>query len=269
MEKTKIAHTKSPLKPTYTRRPGQSLDEKISTIKFKQMRWILIPALFYVLVITEFINYYWKMPRQQIQILAIILGILLIFSYISIRRLQKERTKLEQGRDGEREVAEYLDNLTRKGCYVFHDVITLGKFNIDHVIVSKYGVFALETKTYSKPSIGEAVINFDGQSVSFTGKYPNTRFTRPIQQAISNAKWLRNKVRETADGKFVVVTAIVVFLGWFVPKEQIKNGNDILVLNPNLLESTITQLPQTLSDNEVQIIANAIRPLTQVIRTSN
>jgi hypothetical protein len=269
MEKTKIAHTKSPLKLTYTRRPGQSLDEKIATIKFKQLQFILIPALFYVLVITEVINYFWKMPRQQIQVLSGILGVILIISYIMVQRLQKERRKLEQGRDGEREVAEYLDNLTRKGCYVFHDIVTPEKFNIDHVIVSKYGVFALETKTYSKPSIGKAVINFDGQSVSFTGKYPNTRFTHPIQQALSNAKWLRNKVRETADGKFIVVTAIVVFLGWFIPQDQIKNSNDIWVMNPNWLESKITQLPQTLSDDEVQIIANAIRPLTQVIRTSN
>jgi hypothetical protein len=61
----------------------------------------------------------------------------------------------------------------------------------------------------------------------------------------------------------------VVFLGWFVPKGQIKNGKDVWVLNPNWLESTITQLPQTLTDDEVQIIANIIRPLTQVTRNSD
>ena len=269
MGKTKIANTKSPLKPTYTRQPGQSLDEQIAKLKFKQLQWILIPALFYMVVITALITYFWKMPRQQIQILSGILGIVLIFSYVMIKRLQKDRTKLEQGREGEREVAEYLDNLTRKGCYVFHDIVTPEKFNIDHIIVSKYGVFALETKTYSKPDKGEAVINFDGQSVSFTGKYPNSHFTQPIQQALNNAKWLRNKVSRPADGKFIAVNAIVVFLGWFVPKDQIKNGKDVWVLNPNWLESTITQLPQTLTDDEVQIIANIIRPLTQVIRDSD
>jgi hypothetical protein len=65
MEKTKIANTKSPLKPTYARQPGQSLDEQIPKLKFKQLQWILIPALFYMVVITALITYFWKMPRQQ------------------------------------------------------------------------------------------------------------------------------------------------------------------------------------------------------------
>jgi hypothetical protein len=59
------------------------------------------------------------------------------------------------GRDGEREVAEYLDNLTRRGNYVFHDIPANG-FNIDHIVVSTHGIFTLETKAYSKPEHGDA-----------------------------------------------------------------------------------------------------------------
>ena len=62
-------------------------------------------------------------------------------------------------RDGERDVAEYLNDLRKLDCYVLHDLP--GKdFNIDHIIVSKQGVFAVETKTFSKSTEKNEIIVF-------------------------------------------------------------------------------------------------------------
>ena len=61
--------------------------------------------------------------------------------------------RLREARNGERVVAEHLNQLIAEGYTVFHDVpcgFKKGKkmlFNIDHLLVGKKGIFAVETKT--------------------------------------------------------------------------------------------------------------------------
>ena len=54
----------------------------------------------------------------------------------------------------------------RRGAYVFHDV-PADNFNIDHVVVSGQGIFAVETKGFTKPKRGggnaDATVVFDDQ----------------------------------------------------------------------------------------------------------
>jgi hypothetical protein len=65
--------------------------------------------------------------------------------------------RLRQGRDGEREVAEVLEEIVQSGSYAVHDIPADG-FNLDHVV----------TKTWSKPN-GQARIEFDGEQLSIGG----------------------------------------------------------------------------------------------------
>jgi hypothetical protein len=177
--------------------------------------------------------------------------------------MRKQLKNLILGRESEREVAEYLDNLTRRGCYVFHD-IREPNFNIDHIVISTYGIFTIETKAYSKPIQGETRVTFDGQSVKLTGKPSDSG---PIQQALGQARWLRNTIKDKTEGKLFDITAIVVFLNWFVPEEQMKRKG-IWVLNEKWLESSITQQQPTLTPDEVKAVVSVLRPLTQVVRSS-
>jgi hypothetical protein len=58
--------------------------------------------------------------------------------------------RLRKGVRAERKVGDNLDRLMRVGAHVFHDIQTACG-NIDHVIVSDRGMFAIETKYMSKP----------------------------------------------------------------------------------------------------------------------
>ncbi|HEY0392845.1 MAG TPA: nuclease-related domain-containing protein [Solirubrobacterales bacterium] len=51
-----------------------------------------------------------------------------------------------QGAQGEEHVGEILDGLANRGWHVTHDV-SLGRGNIDHVLVGPAGIFAIETKS--------------------------------------------------------------------------------------------------------------------------
>lgn len=58
--------------------------------------------------------------------------------------------RLRLGFDAEAATGEELNQLARRGFWVFHDVPG-ERFNIDHVVVGPTGVFAVETKGRSKP----------------------------------------------------------------------------------------------------------------------
>jgi hypothetical protein len=113
------------------------------------------------------------------------------------------------------------------GCFIFHD-IQAGKFNIDHVVVSPGGVFAIETKSRLKPVTGggmrDAEVTYDGVSL----KFPGWSESKPLQQAKAQSKWLGSQLsRSTGDD--VQVRAVLALPGWYVnPKAR----GDVIVLNP-------------------------------------
>jgi hypothetical protein len=253
MGKVAFKNTKSPLKKTSSRRPGQSLDEQITRLQGEVIQYLLVVGLLAMGALGLWIEYFYQLLSTPI-IFTVLFLIFLVYSFLKMNTIKIQLKNLTLGRDGEREVAEYLDNLTRRGCYVFHDVIG-DNFNIDHVVVSNHGIFTLETKAYSKPIHGEAKIDFDGQTLKLTGKLPSSEIG---VQALAEAKWLRNQIKELANGKIFNITAIVVFPGWYIPQEQMK-FKDIWVTNPNWIESLITKLPQTLNPDDVQTVVKVIR----------
>jgi hypothetical protein len=143
----KLDNTKSPLKNYYSRRPGQSLDEKIGELQSKSLLWIVVSGVLIAGILMEWMIALVKIPLEPIFLISptILVIIFVLFSFWKAKRIEKEIQNYKLGRDGEREVAEYFDDLTRKGSYVFHDVPG-DKLNIDHIVVSKHGIFTLETK---------------------------------------------------------------------------------------------------------------------------
>ena len=69
---------------------------------------------------------------------------------MEIGLLDISATGLPFGFAGERAVAEELNQLIRAGCYVFHDVPMAPYGNIDHVLVTPKGIYAVETKARRK-----------------------------------------------------------------------------------------------------------------------
>lgn len=139
--------------------------------------------------------------------------------------------RLKLGLDAELAVGQELVGLLRQGAAVFHDV-DAGEFNIDHVVVAPQGVFAVETKGYTKPAAmrgpAKARIAYDGTRLVT----PTWTSSEPIAQAERQALWL-GKWLSSATGDRVSVTPVVALPGWFVDR---KGRGAVHVLNHRELE---------------------------------
>ena len=68
----------------------------------------------------------------------------LVYYVVQILRLARTSLNYRLGLEAEMAVGQELNQLLRHGYWVFHD-LPADKFNIDHVVVGRNGVFAVET----------------------------------------------------------------------------------------------------------------------------
>ena len=237
----------SPLKAKPLRLPGESVDKEID-------RWINDATLgpffgagsFCIVAFFEWYGYLTHAPRLPILFTAIAVAALLYagWRFFVIRR--KVRS-LRQGRDGERAVGQFLERLRDGGGQVFHDIPGEG-FNLDHVVISTHGVYAIETKTWSKPW-PQAKVVVEGDALSVAGQVPDRS---PIVQATAASRWLENELKKST-GKRFFVRGVVVFPGWFV--EQRGPCGDVWVLEPKALPAFIDNAPAMISPPDVALAA--------------
>lgn len=129
-------------------------------------------------------------------------GMALVGIGIVAWRLSATKTQLRQlrlGRDGERCVGQFLERLREDGGQVFHDVPAEG-FNLDHVVISRHGIFAIETKTWTKPW-PKATILVDGTELLMAGRKPDSN---PMEQAAGAARWLESLLAESISVEYPV-----------------------------------------------------------------
>lgn len=99
------------------------------------------------------------------------------------------------------------------------------------MVIAPEGVFAVETKGYSKPNRhggpGEARVVFDGTHLTF----PDWRSDRPVQQALRQAQWL-SKWLSSATGEPVRALPVLALPGWYVERRglgtvRVFNGKEL------------------------------------------
>jgi hypothetical protein len=161
-----------PLKEKPRHHAGQSLDEQLTNIKIIDYLSIILVASILIQLLFDWWNWYSRVinnPTPQ----AIFAGIIVIgvgyFNYI----LRKKAKSIELGSAGEKIAAQDLDNLKQLGCSIYHDIVIKDKkytFNIDHIVVSNRGIFAIETKTFSKPLKGLPKAHYDGKKIVRSGR---------------------------------------------------------------------------------------------------
>lgn len=249
---------KSPLKSSPLRNPAQSLDEKIdSLINDHGVQYAVIIIFPAVLTALEWYRWYFNMPYSPF----IYTGIAIVCSSFGIYKLFSLRKQVKHyrlGRDGEKAVGQHLELLREHGCKVFHDIVCEG-FNIDHVIISKGGIFTVETKTYSKPSSGKPVIKYQDGKLQIDNNKPSTDI---IVQATSEANWLKGKLKELT-GHDCFVKPVVTFPGWYI--EGSASNSEVWVLNPKALSMYVQNSSAKLSQVEVNLYAFS---LSQYIRVN-
>jgi hypothetical protein len=220
----------------------QVLDEKLSETLLLALAipWVLAGALFLS-----------KTPPHLGSDLIMLIVVLPFMAFFTRRvlKLGRELRNCRIGFHGERATAEEINQLMLRRCRVFHDVPVPGySGNIDHVVISRTGVYAVETKTRGKRKVdGEQrhILSYDGQALTFPCGY---RDTKPLAQARLQAEKLTTFLSE-GTGDMIKVKPIVVLPGWFV--EDSSSVNDIPVRNPKGVRHVVLNPRKPIVDQQV------------------
>jgi hypothetical protein len=239
--------SQSPLTDEPLRYPGQSLDEEIENWRTEGViNYLITASAFFVVAFVEWWGYLTHAPRQPIpfSVCAVLAIGGLAWRIVYIR---KKLRPLKLGRHGERVVGQYLEGFRAYGGRVFHD-IPGDDFNVDHVLICPQGIYAIETKTWSKPWSTAKVTTRDGK-LSKAGFTPDRD---PVIQASAAADFLRD-ILATKTGRRYEIRGVVAIPGWLVDP-SLQHGT-VCVIDPKNLPDHVAKQPSILSAQEVKDLA--------------
>ena len=137
------------------------------------------------------------------------------FSGSAVSRSRRRTYEEAIGDSGERRVSSFLANLPREEYQVFNDLLVRnGKYTtqVDHVILSRYGVFVLETKNIHGKVYGSENSEFWKQYLPDSGY---KRFGLTQEHELRNPIWQNDghikTLRRLVFGQEVPIIGIVVF----------------------------------------------------------
>lgn len=257
---------RSPLTVDLLRSPGYTLREQLDDLRSDVGSEITVLAFIGMMPLAFFYvqsRLMERMPALWVHVVVFTAATLFIVYRVRLLLRQSIRMdKLRLGLDAELAVGQELDQLMRQGAAVFHD-FPAEKFNIDHVVVSRGGVFAVETKGRPKPKDMEgreaAMVRFDGRALAF----PKWTETKPIEQAERQARWLQDWLSK-AVGEPVYVTGAVALPGWFV--EHKGHGPVWVFSGRNLGFLVRPRNREPLSDKLVQQIAHQVEQRCRTVK---
>lgn len=207
-------------------------------------------------VTADFSNWNWL----DTALLLVVLGSGIYYGRQMIKEMPHGR-RLRKAIRAEQATAQELAASLAGDNRIIHDVQAKG-FNIDHVVITPVGVFAVETKSRLKPPEGNGSpkVKYDGKSLAF----PGWTETKPIEQADRQARWLANYLREATGENFPVV-AVLALPGWYVERAAPITATMVQVINPK--NSRWLLLPERkaprLEATAIQRAAFAIEKLAQ------
>lgn len=198
--------------------PGQQLVARVENSQDDMMMSVMCMFLSFPLMLQA-----WAISNlspNQFQFdksdFVFILGALLMFGF-GLRSFIKNWRIRQNAKDGllaERVTGMQLNRLVAQNCIVMHD-LPCENFNIDHVVISPRGVYAVETKSFRKPknAIDEKHYNvvFDGNTLRF----PDFVEKSAVAQAERQALWLSKLLKESL-ALDIHVTPALALPGWHV-----------------------------------------------------
>ncbi|MBP6189144.1 MAG: NERD domain-containing protein [Azonexus sp.] len=245
--------------------PAHSLRErleKINETRMDKLVYVIIAGLLTALFISsrriDMSTHAWDWLDSFFVLVA--MAIAVYFGRQITREMPLQR-KCRQGVRAEQAVAQELAASLAGDNRIIHD-IQCGDFNIDHVVVTPAGVFAVETKSRLKPPAGNGTpkVKYDGKTLDF-GAWKESK---PIEQAERQARWLANYLRKET-GEPLAVTAILALPGWWIDRTARITPTMVQVINPK--NSRWLLLPEkkapVLDSPAIQRAANSVEKLAQ------
>jgi predicted RNA-binding Zn-ribbon protein involved in translation (DUF1610 family) len=180
--------------------------------------------------------------------------ILVVIFSVLIILVKKNRSKIK-GIVGEKIVAQQLEKVILEGYKVLHDVLIKtenGTSQIDHVVISPYGLLVIETKNYKGWIYGKEESDYWTQ-VIYKGKF---KFRNPIKQNWGHICALKAVLPDYKDVPF---HSIIVIAG----SAAMKTMHDIRtkVIYPDMLSNTILNHRgiQKLKEEDIEKIYQSLK----------
>ena len=215
---------RNPLTRDLLREPGHTVRAELDDVRSDLVGMMAATSPLPLFAYVELQGQHWQTTWVVVFGVAVLAGF--IYLVRSIFRLVKRARELHLGLDAEVAVGQELTTLMSEGFWVFHDVKGEGPFNVDHVVVGKHGVFAVETKGRAKRiregGDGHRVTVKDGRL-----EFPGWVETKPLEQAKRSAVWL-GKWLSSAIGEPVSVTPVLALPGWYIER---RSRSDVAVIN--------------------------------------
>jgi hypothetical protein len=206
------------------RAPGESLRRGMAEANWDAAEYAAL-ALFVLPLAAALLAPYWRLagdaPYGEAALaLAGCAAALQVWLLARLWAVLHRARRLALAYEAELAAGQELDRLAPLGYRVFHDVpVEERGFSVDHVLVGPAGVFAVETG--GRPggranAGGEWEVSYDGETLRF----PGWRETRPLEQAVARADWVRTWL-SSAVGESVPVRPLVVLPGWQVKRTAV------------------------------------------------
>lgn len=189
--------------------------------------------------VVNFINIYLNNPKFLLEIIILIVLCILLKIYYSKFR----------GFMGEFWVKLELNKLPKEKYIILNDIMLKdekGTHQIDHLILSKFGIFVIEMKNYYGLIKGK---EYDSKWCQYLGKNKNY-FINPIHQNYGHIKSLSNLLK--LDDKYFI--SIICFSNQ--AKLNIKSNN--IVTQVVYLKKEILKFKEYIIDSDLKELVNII-----------
>lgn len=254
----------SPLTRAYMRPPGYSLRSRtfkeLFEVIFLCTTIILLPLFIYSIEASVALFQGWAVVLQRVLFVPIVTIALIGYLLFQLNKRLRNLKALILGQDGELATGEELNQLMLHGCRVFHDV-PFPYGNIDHVVVSQSGVYAVETKVVTKLRQGDRRADVVVDHTTSRIQFPDREIAIPVDQCESQIRWLKGELSASV-GEPIDVESILALPGWFI-KER-KGRGSVFVINPRNPRSFFVRSRVLLDQTLIQRVAHQLEQLCRL-----
>lgn len=255
-----ITDTKNAPRPAIEKDPlpqaGESLRDEADDILIDKFGpWATVVGAAVVLCLMAWWQYLFHIPATLGCAIGVTVtcAITCMIAFFKLKKHRKVYQDLYKGIRGERHIGVYLDDVCRgMGYRVLHDVRG-DNFNVDHVLIGPGGIFAIETKNWTRPPKGiRADIVFDGKRLT---KPDGTYDENAVIQVVASSDFIRNLVakRRGVDSRTIRVFPVLMLPGWYV-KDCGPKPRSMWVFADRVLHTFLENEPARFSESEVASI---------------